>query len=197
MMTRPLSATIHRFPSQSALCPSSTAECARIAMSSALVGFEHLVSGRLEHGKAVLSGSVATQAERQFIERSVRRLPCVTDVIDDIVVRGPATAAGGSRVSSSVTTEVVQPIMFLTRYCTLNEDTLADAINDSLRALNNEIHGDAGSAEAIVFYHGWHSDAALIDVAIPATDALDRPRTANLRATICPKISATLCQRAV
>lgn len=186
-MTRTLSATIHRFPIQSASCSSPTSECARIAMSSALAGFEHRVSGRIEHGKAILSGEVATTAERQYIERSVLRLHCVTDVIDDIIVRQPTTAAGKSQLSPSTTTEVVQPIMFLTRYCTLVEDAMADAIDGSLGALVNEIHGDTGPTEAVVFYYGWHSDAALIDVAIVVADALDRPRTNNLRASILPQ----------
>ncbi|MEO5807829.1 BON domain-containing protein [Devosia sp.] len=155
-------------------------------MSSALAGFDPGVSGSVAHGRAVLSGEVATEGERQLIERSVLRLHCVTDVIDDIVVRPPAPAADKSRASPWTTAEVVQPIIFLTSYCTLREDMLADAINDGLGVLSKELHGSAGAAEVIVFYYGWHNDAALIDIAIPAADALDRPRANILRASILP-----------
>lgn len=185
-----MSATIHRFPGQSAACLSPTTECARLAMSGALEGFEHLVTGTIEHGRAILLGEVGTEAERQLIERSVLRLHCVTDINNDIVVRRAEPAQVRSQLPW--TGGAVQPLIFRTSYCTLQEDTLADAINDDLRVLSQELHGNVGPAEAIVFYYGWHSDAVLIDVAIPATDALDRPRAGDLRASVVPQHKRSL-----
>jgi hypothetical protein len=82
--------------------------------------------------------------------------------------------------------DVVQPIIFRTSYCSLQEDTLAHTINDDLEVLSKELHASVAPTEAIIFYYGWHSDAALVDVAIPAADALDRPRTNDVQASIMP-----------
>ena len=80
------------------------------------------------------------------------------------------------------------PIIFLTSYCTLQQDCLAGAIDGALSTLTGELHGSDGplADEAIVFYYGWHGDAALIDIAIPATDALERRRDNEVRASVLP-----------
>lgn len=91
-------------------------------------------------------------------------------------------ASDGSGAASAL------PIIFLTSYCTLLQDCLASAIEGALAILAGELHGSDGplADEAIVFYYGWHSDAALIDIAIPATDALERRRDSEVRASVLP-----------
>ena len=184
------SATVHPFPRRDPppSCLSPTNDCARAAMANALAGFESKVSGKIEHGRVFFTGDVATEADRQFIERSVRRLHCVVDVINQIVTRQPQPAPVGPSLRSWSTAEVALPIIYLTSYCTLQQDCLASAIEGALAILIGELHGSDGplADEAIVFYYGWHGDAALIDIAIPATDALERRRDNELRASVLP-----------
>lgn len=189
-MQRPRSpsATIHHFSTQSATSLSPTTECARAAMGRALAGFEHQVSGTIERGRALLSGEVGSEAEEQLIVRSVLRLHCVTDVIDDIVVRPPKRATSAPQHRSWDSAEKVQPIIFRTSFCSLLEAPLANKVEDDLKVLIRELDGDGGppADEAYVFYYGWHNDAALVDVAIPAAGALERRRTNDVRASIMP-----------
>ncbi|MEO8683829.1 MAG: BON domain-containing protein [Devosia sp.] len=151
-------------------------------MANALAGFERNVSGTIEHGRAFLRGDVAADADRQAIERSVLELHCVTDVINDIAVRPlePARSWAAAPATS--------PVIFLTSYCTLQQDCLTSAIEGALSILIGELHGSDGplADKAIVFYYGWHGDAALIDIAIPATDALLRRRDNEVRASVVP-----------
>jgi len=176
--------TVRPVPPQDrpAPCPSPTSDCADAAMANALAGFEPHVSGKIEHGRAFLAGEVATDADRQSIERSVRGLHCVSDLVNDIVVR-PLELA-----HSRDAAQAASPIIFLTSYCTLQQDCLASAINGALSTLIGELHGSDGplADEAIVFYYGWHGDAALIDIAIPATDALERRRDNEIHASVLP-----------
>lgn len=184
------SATVHPFPRRipPPSCLSPTNDCARAAMANALAGFESRVSGKIEHGRAFLTGEVSTDADRQFIERSVRRLHCVVDVINDIVTYQPELAPASSPPRPMDAAQVVLPIIFLTSYCTLLQDCLTSAIEGALAILIGELHGSDGplADEAIVFYYGWHGDAALIDIAIPATDALERRRDNEVRASVLP-----------
>ena len=184
------SATVYPFPrgGLAPSCLSPTADCARLAMTSALAGFGPRVSGRIEHGRAFLSGDVATDAERRLIERSVLRLHCAVDVINDIVVRqvAPVQATSPSRLSHDI--DVARPIIFLSAYCSLRQDALESAIAVALSTLMGELHGSDGplAEEAYIFYYGWHGDAAIIDIAIPATDALERRRGTELRSSVLP-----------
>lgn len=81
-----------------------------------------------------------------------------------------------------------RPIIFITSYCTLLQRSLASSIDGALAILTGELRGSEGplANEAIVFYYGWHADAALIDIAIPATDALGRRRDNEVRASVLP-----------
>ena len=85
-------------------------------------------------------------------------------------------------------TEVAQPIIFITRYSTLLQHSLASAIDSALAILVGELHRSDGplADEAIVFYYGWHGDAALIDIAVPAKGALERRRDDEVRTSILP-----------
>ena len=182
------SANVYPLPSRAPLagCPSPTIDCARMAIANALVGFDPRVSGTIEHGRAFLSGDVATDAERRLVERSVLRLQCVVDVIDDIVVRQPVPAPAASR--DRISHDIARPIIFLSTYCTLRQSSLESVIAGALAILMGELHGSDGplADEAYIFYYGWHGDAAMIDIAIPATDALQRRRGTEVRSSVLP-----------
>jgi len=158
---RPLSATAHMFKRGAvpAACLTPAADCALARLADTAPGVVSLVPGQTEQGRSLRPDAAPAH-------------------------NGPPAADPGARQGA----EVARPIIFLTCYCTLLRSALTIAIKDALTILSSRLRGSDGpiSEEAIVFYYGWHGEAALIDIAIPAKDALERPRDCEVRASVMP-----------
>jgi BON domain len=164
-------------------CP--TQDCVSRAMAAALHDHAKSVSGEVLRGRAFLRGSVATEAERRQIERSVLRLHCVVDVINEVTVDDPRKPAIAPSAPVSVPN---LPLIYVSSYCSLNEDALKSFVEGACSVLEKHLGGLlVPPEEVVVFYSCWHDDAAMVDAAIPSQNILGRRPANSIRGTVLPQ----------
>lgn len=163
-------------------------ECVKLAMAEALGVFRNSVTGKVVHGRAYLNGQIASASDRQWVEESVCRLNCVLDVINDVVVEHPHLPQPSKAPARRDDVVRSQQLLYLSSYCSLDKKALETLIDKTIATLAEQLDElDAKPAkQAVIFYYCWRDDATMIDVALPAINALERRLTNSVRGTILP-----------
>lgn len=124
------------------------------------------------------------------LTRAGATLPAVRPAIASTLlsVEQPACQQPDRRSSSLHDAGLSHPLLYLSGYCSLDQNALDALIGKSLTLLKTELGPRAAPAtEAIIFYYLWHEEAAMVDIALPAANALERRPNNLMRGTVLPE----------
>lgn len=175
----------------------NVAEAVQIALWKELGPARDTVQVRFSHGEAILTGSVPSADERLAAERAVRALECISVVTNDIEVAAQATEPDHAEATTRKHAgDPSDQMIFVTRYCSLEEPSMIAAIKDGIKALSTFLTSQRLGApkEVLLFYHNQRSHTISIDIACSGMLSGRRFPEEEIRTRIMPKeklISAT------
>ena len=171
----------------------NVAECAQVALWNL-----HLAAGVTAHvaaGHVTLEGDVSSAGEREAAERAVRALNCVTGVSNALHVlarpsRGTPRrqAEPGHRSAPGIEKFRVEPMVYVTRYCSLEKASMLAAMHQG-KAILDGLPGDlkpAATGPLIIVYRNRQKETITIDIGYRASTAASRPQSGEIKVGSTP-----------
>lgn len=149
------------------------AECAQLAIWSALRGQRSNVSVNVADGTATLAGTAQSEAQRQAIAEAVALVKGVDRVANRIRIarlRPLRTQLAPRAAALALEQIAARPMLYVVRYCVLDEASISAAMRQAVPTLENALatRGAPPMRELIVVYRNRVPGAVTVEIGVPA-----------------------------
>jgi len=163
------------------------AELAEMAMWKAIGVADRTVELCVETGVVRLSGTLKNAAQLEAVTAAVSRVPGVREVVAQVILDEPKGRATSSRRGAAPQEVAIEPLLYVVRYCGLDEASMSAAVREAVSELDRLFTGHGLKPAKVLYmvYRNRRPDTVTIEIGMPV-EALPNFETSGLHAGHTP-----------